>query len=485
MKFTRRDSATFFTSSLLIGILTDMLIRQRIFGLNFFVWTVAWTGIMLLAAIMKRHISRRFLLFSGFALLNSFLVYVRIEPVVQAWSVVITLVSLTLMTGALFAENFLNLGITNRAIEFISSIPGVIKSDAKLMYRLLNNRSESHKKTRINVGIIVAVILGLIFIGLFSGSDAVFRHQFSFIGTFFSSIGNWLSHYNLARVFSIIFWSGVAGAGLLTLAGKDSPAKELVMPAKKYFSRNDTVIILSTLTAVFGFFILIQIKYLFAGGTLPDGLTYANYARRGYGELLLATMLASAVIYAAIAFTREKAHTLTARILSNVLVVLNGIVVLSAWKRLSLYESAYGWTMTRFIARLGLICILLGSILLLFWVNKKISARRLFGFSWYAVAGVLMIAALLNPVGIITQKNISERPQRETKLDTEFIRGLSADSYPALCKYAATLKNKYPGEYNSLQNLAPNVNQFVVSKGLSAHRTTAKAYIDKYSNCLE
>jgi hypothetical protein len=484
MKFTRRDSATFFTSSLLIGILTDMLVRKDIFGLNFFIWTFIWVSVMLLAAFLKRHLSPRFILFAFLALLNSFIVYVRIEPVVQVWSVVITLVSLLIMTGSLFAENFLRLGITNRVIEFITSVPVAVKEDGKTMYAALTNKS-NRKAVKISSGLVIAIILALVFIGLFSGSDTVFRHQFSFLGNFLSSFGRLLGHYNVGRIFTIIFWTMLAGTGLLTLAGKDTPARELTMPAKKFFSRNDTNIILGTLCAVFGLFIIIQVKYLFAGSTLPDGLTYADYARRGYGELLLATALASAVVYAAMAFTKEKAHAKTTRILSNLLVILNGIVVFSAWKRLSLYESAYGWTMTRFVARLGLVCILSGSVLLLFWVNQRISTRRFFGYSWYAFAGVLMIAALLNPIGIITQKNISERSGRDAKLDTEFIYLLSADSYPALCKYAPTLKSKYLDEYQALQNLAPNVNPFVVSKGLSAHRTTDKAFVDKYTKCLK
>jgi len=446
-------------------------------------------------SISKKALSARFVLFACLAIFNSLFVYIRVEPVVQVWSVMITLVSILLMAGMLFAENFLKLTIFNRVIEFLTGVTSSVTASGKIMYKALVNKSENSKNVRISAGIVIAVILALVFIGLFSGSDAVFRHQFSFLGNFLTHIGNILKRYNLGRVFSIIFWSFVSAAGLLTLIGKDVPAKELTMPGKKFFSKNDTSIILATLCAVFGLFIIIQIKYLFAGSVLPDNLTYADYARRGYGELLLANILASGVIYAAVAFTKDAVRTKLARILSNVLVILNGIVVFSAWKRLSLYESAYGWTMTRFVARLGLICIMLGSVLLLFWVNQRISSKRLFGYAWYGLTAVLMIAALLNPIGIITQKNISERSQREVSLDTVFLRQLSADSYPALCKYAPTLKSHYANEYAQLLDSKEQTTLFSPemvknelhssNRGLSAHYTLTEKFKKNTYNCLK
>jgi hypothetical protein len=485
MKFTRRDSATFFTSSLLIGTLTDVFVRQDLFGLNFLLWSLLWVSVMLIAAFLNKLLYPRFILFAVLAILNATLVYIRAEPVVQAWSSIITLISLLLMAGMLYADNFLKLPILNRMLEYLTGVLVHIKNRGKVMYALLVNKTDNSKTFKISSGLIIAFMLCLIFIGLFSATDAVFRQQFSFVGDFFSYIGEWLQKYNSGRIFTVIFWTMVSGAVLLILTGRDTSAKLINTPERKYFTKNDTSMILGAVCAIFALFSIIQLRYLFAGSSLPNNMTYAYYARRGYGELLLATMLASAVIYSSIAYTKEKAHTKLARVLSNVLVILNGFVILSAWKRLGLYEGAYGWTMTRFVARLGLICILLGSVLLLFWVNKRISTQKLFGFGWYAIASVLVIAALLNPIGIITHKNITERSQRDIPLDTFFVSQLSADSYPALCKYAPSLKAKYPKEYEALQNVAPNFNKLKKSRGLSAHHTANKAFIDKYNKCLK
>jgi len=494
MRITRRDAIYFLVVSLLIGVFTDVLIRQRIFGLNFLIFSVLWTGISLFGAYTKKIVRPRFAVFAGLAFVNSLLVYIRSESVVQFWSVIITLTCLMLMTGALYANNFLNLSIVNKINAYLNSILKSDLSGSKHVYYMLNNKKTPANKRQFSSGIIIAFVLALVFIALFSGSDAVFRSQFKFIGDFLSAIGDWLGNYNLGRFFSIGFWTALSGAALITMAGREEPLKDSPSRIKRFLTKNDPEIILGTVSVIFLIFILIQIKYLFAGSSLPGNLTYAEYARKGYGELLLATMLASAVIYGSIAFTKDAVKTKVRTVLPSLLVVLNGIVVFSAWKRLSLYESAYGWTMTRFVARLGLISILLGSILLLLWVNKRLTKKQLFGYNWYAVALVLTIAAALNPVGIIVQKNISERSSRETPLDARYLNQLSADSNAALCKYMPSLKKSYPNEYEQFRKLRYpqqlqeqplyELKYLYENHGLSAHYTSSQSYKQQF-NCLK
>ncbi len=502
MELNRRNAIIFLAASLVIGGITDTLARQNIFGINFSIWSVLWVAVLLPMGYVKKRLSTRLFLFGSFVILNGLLVYKRAEPVVQTWSVFIALVSLVLMLGILYADNFMQLSIVGRVRECMSGVLNTINTNAKTLFRALSGKSKQAKPVRVSSGIIIAIIVGLIFIGLFSGSDAVFQHKFAFIGDALRGLNDWLGQYDVGRVVSIAFWVTLSGAALLVMIGRSSPVKEASWHYKKFLSKNDVSIILGTLCVVFGLFILIQVKYLFAGSQLPNGLNYADYARRGYGELLRATVLASAVIYFTVAGTKDAVQTRLRSILPSVLVVLNGIVVLSAWKRLSLYESAYGWTMARFVARLGLICILLGSILLLLWVNRLISARRLFGYSWYVVAIVLMIAAILNPIGIITERNITERSNREVPIDYAYLNHLSADSYPAVCKYAHLLKAKNPAEYELLRRKQDgsivaqpaDVSTFSASyflypnqsnHGLSRSYTLSDKFKQRYYGCLK
>ncbi len=495
LHFSRRQSGIFICYSLLIGSFTDILFRQKIFGLNFLIWSVIWLVMTTAAAYSKKRFSPRFAIFAIVALINGLLVYIRAESIVQFWSVTIVLVCISQMIGVLYAQNFLRLGILRRASQFFESWADTIIFNSRSIVKSL---SGSHTKNiKVSKGAIISVFIGLVFIGLFSGSDKVFSGQFSFIGDLFSAIGDWLSHYNVSRFVSNIVWIVLTALGLALMIGRSAPLGTKSSSAAKFLSKRDTTIILVTLCVVFGFFILIQVKYLFAGGQLPSGLTYASYARRGYGELLEATLLASAVVYMVIRSTNDSARLKLQSILASVLVVLNSIVVLSAWKRLSLYETAYGWTMARFVARLGLICILLGSVLLLLWVNKRIAAKRLFGLSWHVVGAVLTIAAIMNPIGIIVEKNIVERPNREVPLDVAYISGFSADSIPAVCRYGLELKTSYVKEYEQLwsqsyrnKSAIRDLQELAVdypegsNKGLSRSYTLSIEFKSKYFSCL-
>jgi len=123
------------------------------------------------------------------------------------------------------------------------------------------------------------------------------------------------------------------------------------------------------------------------------------------------------------------------------------------------------------------------------WVNRRLTTRQLFGYNWHVLAAVLMIAAALNPIGIITQKNITERANREQQLDTFYLNRLSEDSYPAVCRYAPMLKSTHSKEYDALLIERYTRNPYLPyqekrNHGLSAHYTMSESYKKQYY-CLK
>ena len=65
-------------------------------------------------------------------------------------------------------------------------------------------------------------------------------------------------------------------------------------------------IVLATVLATYTAFIFIQFKYLFAGASLPYGLSYTNYAHRGFFELLFLSGVNLAVILFSVGMTKKK-----------------------------------------------------------------------------------------------------------------------------------------------------------------------------------
>ncbi|CAN5694417.1 hypothetical protein BH18ACT13_BH18ACT13_11700 [soil metagenome] len=96
-------------------------------------------------------------------------------------------------------------------------------------------------------------------------------------------------------------------------------------------------------------FVVVQVTVLFGGHDHvleTAGLAYAEYARQGFWQLIVAAVLTLAVIAAAarVAQPHHAAEKTLLRALLGTLCVLTIVIVASALHRLDLYEEAFGLT---------------------------------------------------------------------------------------------------------------------------------------------
>lgn len=482
MKQSTKKGLFLLVSALTLGFLTDLLLIQNILGLNFTLFIMLWSGVCLMFAWKKDLLEPRLWLYAGLAVTNGGIVFWRISPVVQFWSFTLALFFMALLAAGTYLKDFHSLPLLQRSLEAAKQLPRTLVSTPRKFESIIQN--STHLRLKPSSGVIIAVALSVIFLALFASADAVFSKTFGWLGDFGEWLGNIFVTFDLARFVRIGFWSFVSLVVLFVLGERVLVKQSESYALKSTLATKDSRIILWALIGVFALFAGFQLVYLFAGTGLPDGLTYAEYARRGYGQLLAATLLASIVIKTILSSTFTTNNILqTERTLATMLLLLNNFVLLSAWKRLSLYNAAYGWTWARFIALLGIICIVLGSVALLAWIWQRFSSRRLYAVCWYVVATVLMIAAIANPEALIMKRNIAERSQRETALDTEYLNQLSPDSWPALCANAPLLRQAYPAEYAELhmQSVLP---EYTKNSGLARHYTFTEKYKQKYLNCF-
>lgn len=469
--------------ALLVGLVLDALLRQRLLGLNFVLFTALWVGVCIGATLVaKKPLRNHTILYAAIALANAILVFFRASPLVQFWSVVITLVALFLLVGTSVFDNFNAMPLLNRWRETITVYLRNALNTPRAYFDAIRQK-KSKRSINISRGAFIAVGLAFVFIVLFVSADAVIGNLFSGLGDALASFFRFFERFDVGRIVSIAFWTFAASSIALfiyrSLSGNAKPSLTL----HTQLTHKDSLLIFITLLAIFAAFVAVQLYFLFSGGKLPEGLTYAEYARQGYGQLLVATLLASAAIKGVVTATHEGHTAKNLRSAAAALVVLNGIIVVSAWKRLSLYESAYGWTEARFVAHLGLICVALGCAALLLWLYGKITAKQLYAGSWYIVLIVLMVAAIANPDAVIARKNIVQRSDRVGMLDTTYLRNLSRDSWPSICAEAPRLVDTKPLEYDALAE--PRLNaQNDISRGFSRHYTHDKSYVDDFSSCL-
>ncbi len=116
--------------------------------------------------------------------------------------------------------------------------------------------------------------------------------------------------------------------------------------------------VLLVLTIVYALFCGIQIIYLFAKGVfeLPEGFTYAEYARQGFFELLFVAILNVALIVICRALF-ENSKLL--RMVKTGMTACTYVLIISATCRMLLYISAYHLTFLRMFVLLSLFIVTL------------------------------------------------------------------------------------------------------------------------------
>lgn len=178
-------------------------------------------------------------------------------------------------------------------------------------------------------------------------------------------------------------------------------------------------------------FIAVQVGGLVGGHAhvlATAGLTYAQYARAGFGQLVVATALTLVVV--AVAARRAPRDTARERRLTGaglgVLCVGTLGVVASALRRMTLYVDAFGLTRLRLLVLVAEV--VLGAVLVL-----VLAAGVRWRGSWLPRATVHVVVVgvaalvLANPDALIVRVDAAA----QAPLDVAYLSGLSADAVPA------------------------------------------------------
>jgi Domain of unknown function (DUF4173) len=290
-------------------------------------------------------------------------------------------------------------------------------------------------------GLVIVTPLVVVFGALFMSADAVFadlvlnvvRIDVELIAThlFFFSVSAWLAAgylYGFLRSTELTPLQGLWRDGALLGLG----------PRRPTLGITEVATALAALDLLFLLFVIVQFRYLFGGDTLVQvtpNLTYAEYARRGFFELVFAVFLVVPVLLAAdwLLARRQKHDDLVFRALAGVQIGLVLAITASALYRLRLYHASYGLTESRFYAMVLLIWI--GVMLL--WLAATVLRGRRDSFAFGALGSGLATIALLfviNPDAIIARTNVSRMVSADTpvRFDVAYATSLSADAVPVL-----------------------------------------------------
>ncbi|MDF5751032.1 DUF4153 domain-containing protein [Spongiactinospora sp. TRM90649] len=280
----------------------------------------------------------------------------------------------------------------------------------------------------------IALTLGLlgIFGALFASADPVF---FSYVDALLT-VPSWLNTVP-ARVAAFLICAVLVGAGLLVGL---RPVNEPVAPRVGLrVGRSVWALPLVALNLLFTAFVAVQISVLFGGNrrvVSTAGLTYADYAREGFFQLLVVSVFVLAVVAMAAATISVRGGERWAMgLLLGMLCVLTMVILASAMHRLGLYTAAYG--LTRLRASVGATIIWLAVVFLLVIVAGAVRLALRSGGGWLpralvAVTGLGLVAfAVWNPDLRVAQTQFEARKTVE-RLDADYLNELGAEAVPAL-----------------------------------------------------
>lgn len=429
-------------SAIGLGILFDILLYGKLPGISFPLYIVVVLGVLVgLAKKLAIRLPETVWLLMLPLLFFASMVAVRANEFVTFLNIVTSLYLLLALAYVTFQPQL-------QKYRLIDYAAPALELPAKLFARWKETLSEATTARQIVRkhplapqvlrGVLIALPILFLFGVLFASADLVFRKFLT--DTFDIS----LDMSVVFRLFLIALTASFFMGWLAYILQKRSEviAKDTTPKANRRsllpkIGAVELTILFGSLNVLFLGFIIVQLAYLFGGeqNILSTGFTYAEYARKGFFELIAVAMLAFGIIWTGQQrLVRDDAqHSLWFRLLAGLLIAQVMVIMISAFQRLSLYESAYGFTTLRLYSHIFIVW-LAATLALLFYKIVWQRPERVFAFGVFlSVLLMLGVINVMNVDGFVARKNI-DRYHATGKIDAYYLNRLSPDAVPELVK---------------------------------------------------
>lgn len=441
-----KHRSTLWYAALLVGWAFDVLYWNKPLGVSYPIHILLVLGtlsFLLWKEEQKPAASSYYLV--PLILLFSFLTFIRVEPFTRTLNHFLSLGFLGLLLLSLQGGRWFTYTLSDYLVSGFRFALNTIS----LPFKMITTREEREQESEgenLNRGpwkriapylrgILIALPLITILAALLGEADPIFS--------------NWLENIiellrleklpeYILRLVLIFFWTFLAAGGLLYALVKSKEEKLVGVDQPwppRFLGFTETTIVMGAINILYFSFVTIQFRYFFGGekNINLDGYTYAEYARRGFGELLTVAFFTLFIIMVLSSITKRdsKGSRITFSAMTGAMTAFIGVMLVSSLQRLALYESAYGFSRLRTYSHL---CILWIGVLFLAILGLEIAQKhRYFTLaSLAAVAGFVLTMNLVNVDSFIIRRNIQRQKSEEAALDTHYLHTLSADAIPTL-----------------------------------------------------
>lgn len=352
------------------------------------------------------------------------------------------------------------------------------------MKEFLKNRKikRSDKMTTVIVGVIVAVPIFIIMLNILLSADIVFRETFV-------EMANWFSNFDTVFI-------NLIGIGFMLVVGyifpyiltKHANGEWILQKEGKCWENEPIIPIVVTgmVSVLYVFFSAIQIIYLFLGkGTLPDGYSYAEYAREGFFQLMFVSVFNAIMVLVCIEFFKKN------RILKGILTIVSVctfVMIVSSAYRMSMYISEYGLTFTRVFVLWALVVITLIVAGLLIYLYKE--KFNLFQYSLVVVSVCFIVLSLSHIDYYIAKYDLSMYEEMNglheddlygynNYVDYNYLMSLSTDAAPVIKSHEDEIQKYMEETEQSVDEVNWTYNEKITLRNFNVSRYIARLSTEK------
>ena len=290
----------------------------------------------------------------------------------------------------------------------------------------------SPKAKKVLLSILIVLPIVVVVVLLLSSADMIFGEMFDNIfGTIRDFLDDILFDEFLGRVVRFIIVFFALGASLMYLV-YEYPNKNEKEKVKETKTRDvfTLKLLVSVLNIIYIIFDVIQIKSLMLH-SVSSNINYAEYARQGFFELMVVSIINIAIILISKKFeTKDNKKDFNyINIMNVIMIFLTIIIIVSSFLRMNLYESAYGYTTLRLLVYVTLMTetiLMIPTVMYIFNSNVNIFKCYL-----YIILAAYVVTNYMNIDYMVARRNVN-RYYVNNRIDVEYLKNGGYDNIPIL-----------------------------------------------------
>lgn len=439
---TRDEPRLVWAAAAAVALFGNWMLFDALPGLNWLLWTLAAVTGLLLFTRRRGRPPRSIMIMGAVPVVIAGAAAVTANPVMS--------VLICLAIGFLLAIQMLL--ATRSSLRSITTFFAALAPPVALRAAALESLHRAIDATNLirstrarawvrGLAITLPVLIG--FALLLAEADPVFAGWRDAIGAL---IANW--EFVPRMIFFVALLVVVLGAYGHASVGQGSASTAEARAPDQWLGSTERLMLLGSVAALFWLFLAMQLGYLF--GNLPriaeSGVTFAEYARRGFGELTVVASASALLIVGSERYGNDDGRARIVRYLTLAVIAAVLLLLGSAFRRVLLYEAAYGFTTARLYAQVYMCAVAAGLAMLSLEVVGDFDAGRLFRRATAAATMLFVVLIYWNHEAWIAGRNI-DRFASSGQLDIRFLaQELSPDAIPAIAERLPALPDSVRSE---------------------------------------